>query len=99
MSTSLSDHFREMAQNNAWSNARLHRACAELTAEEFAAERVSFFLTQASARSRMSGRVPRRRGTRSRTHSSSLRKRRPTGMQHLLLGIDPVPMTIFEPVS
>jgi uncharacterized damage-inducible protein DinB len=43
MSTSLSDHFREMAQNNAWSNARLHRACAELTAEEFAAERVSFF--------------------------------------------------------
>ena len=43
--------------------------------------------------------VPRRRGTRSRTHSSSLRKRRPTGMQHRLLGIDPVPMTIFEPVS
>jgi hypothetical protein len=47
----------------------------------------------------MSGRVPRRRDTRSRTHSSSLRKRRPTGMQHRLLGIDPVPMTIFEPVS
>lgn len=43
MSTSLNDHFRAMARNNAWSNARLNRACAKLTAEEFAAERVSFF--------------------------------------------------------
>jgi len=27
-----------------------------------------------------------------------LRKRRPSGMQRRLLEIDPVPMTIFEPV-
>jgi uncharacterized damage-inducible protein DinB len=32
-----------MARNNAWSNLRLHRACANLTVEEFAAARVSFF--------------------------------------------------------
>lgn len=43
MLASLCDHFRAMARNNAWSNARLNRACAELTAVEFAAERVSFF--------------------------------------------------------
>jgi len=43
MANSLTGHFRAMARNNAWSNARLHEACARLTAEEFAAERVSFF--------------------------------------------------------
>lgn len=35
--------FRSMAQNNAWSNHRLHRACAELTFAELTAERTSFF--------------------------------------------------------
>jgi uncharacterized damage-inducible protein DinB len=39
----LGEHFRAMARNNAWSNARLHGACAQLSAEEFAAERTSFF--------------------------------------------------------
>ena len=43
MTTSLSNHFCAMARNNAWSNDRLHRACADLNPEEFAAERVSFF--------------------------------------------------------
>jgi uncharacterized damage-inducible protein DinB len=43
MPTSLNEHFRAMARNNAWSNRRLHRASAQLTAEEFAAPRVSFF--------------------------------------------------------
>jgi uncharacterized damage-inducible protein DinB len=43
MPTLLSDHFGAMARNNAWSNARLHKACAELRPEEFAAKRVSFF--------------------------------------------------------
>jgi uncharacterized damage-inducible protein DinB len=32
-----------MAGNNAWSNLRLHQACVNLTTEEFAAPRVSFF--------------------------------------------------------
>ncbi|WP_434041962.1 MULTISPECIES: DinB family protein [Sorangium] len=35
--------FRSMAENNAWSNHRLHRACAELTFDELTAERTSFF--------------------------------------------------------
>ncbi|XXT16137.1 DinB family protein [Sorangium sp. So ce429] len=35
--------FRFMAENNAWSNHRLHRACAELTFDELTAERTSFF--------------------------------------------------------
>ncbi|AUX45582.1 damage-inducible protein DinB [Sorangium cellulosum] len=35
--------FHAMAQNNAWSNHRLHRACAELTFAELTAERTSFF--------------------------------------------------------
>jgi len=39
----LSDHFKAMARNNGWSNARLHGACSELSEEEFAAERTSFF--------------------------------------------------------
>ncbi|MGH6940994.1 DinB family protein [Hypericibacter sp.] len=36
-------HFRSMARNNAWSNYRLHKACAGLTEEEFNRKRVSFF--------------------------------------------------------
>jgi uncharacterized damage-inducible protein DinB len=36
-------HFAEMARNNAWSNQRLHAACAALTQAEFEAPRVSFF--------------------------------------------------------
>jgi uncharacterized damage-inducible protein DinB len=37
------EHFREMALNNAWSNRRLHEACAKLSEAAFAASRVSFF--------------------------------------------------------
>jgi uncharacterized damage-inducible protein DinB len=40
---SLLDHFRAMAWNNAWSNARLLGACAQLSDADFAAARVSFF--------------------------------------------------------
>jgi len=40
---SLIDQFRLQARNNAWSNARLSRACAELSPEAFTATRVSFF--------------------------------------------------------
>lgn len=40
---SLADQFRLQARNNAWSNARLGRACAALDPEAFAATRVSFF--------------------------------------------------------
>src|SRR5215468_1233678 len=36
-------HFRAMARNNAWSNYRLHSACAQLSDAEYRAERVSFF--------------------------------------------------------
>ncbi|TSD87369.1 damage-inducible protein DinB [Mycobacterium sp. KBS0706] len=43
MATSLADHFRQMARNNAWANARLHGACLRLTPEEFAAPRTGFF--------------------------------------------------------
>jgi uncharacterized damage-inducible protein DinB len=39
----LAGHFRAMARNNAWSNYRLHKACAELSEVEYRAERVSFF--------------------------------------------------------
>ena len=39
----LTDHFRSMARSNAWSNYRLHKACAQLSPAEFTAERVSFF--------------------------------------------------------
>ncbi len=39
----LADHFRAMAHNNVWSNARLHKSCARLTAVEFCRERVSYF--------------------------------------------------------
>lgn len=43
MSHSLIDHYRAMARNNAWSNARLLEACTRLSDEAFAAPRVSFF--------------------------------------------------------
>ncbi len=41
--TDASHMLRRFARNNAWSNARLHRACAELGEAEYRAERVSFF--------------------------------------------------------
>ena len=40
---SLAHHFLTEAYNNAWANHRLLRACSELTQEEFAARRTSFF--------------------------------------------------------
>jgi len=43
MPASLADHFRLMARNNAWANARLHAACMRLSPEEFAAPRTGFF--------------------------------------------------------
>jgi len=43
MTHSLLEHYRAMARNNAWSNARLLEACARLSDEAFAAPRVSFF--------------------------------------------------------
>jgi len=39
----LLEHYRAMARNNAWSNARLLEACTRLSDEAFAAPRVSFF--------------------------------------------------------
>jgi uncharacterized damage-inducible protein DinB len=36
-------HFRSMARNNAWSNYRLHKACAALSEADFNRTRVSFF--------------------------------------------------------
>lgn len=39
----LIDHFCAMARNNAWSNYRLHNACAELPDQEYRATRASFF--------------------------------------------------------
>lgn len=41
--TSLAHHFATEAYQNAWANHRLLRACGELTKEEFAAKRTSFF--------------------------------------------------------
>lgn len=40
---SLAHHFATEAYQNAWANHRLLRACRELTREEFAARRTSFF--------------------------------------------------------
>ena len=40
---SLAQHFATEAYNNAWANHRLLRACAQLSREEFAAKRTSFF--------------------------------------------------------
>jgi uncharacterized damage-inducible protein DinB len=39
----LVEQLRAMARNNAWSNYRLHNACAQLSEREYRAERVSFF--------------------------------------------------------
>jgi uncharacterized damage-inducible protein DinB len=39
----LSDHFRAMARNNAWSNHRLHAACAALAQAELEAPRAGSF--------------------------------------------------------
>lgn len=39
----LVSHFRRMARNNAWSNHRLHAACANLSRDDFKATRTSFF--------------------------------------------------------
>jgi uncharacterized damage-inducible protein DinB len=39
----LAHHFTTEAFNNAWANHRLLKACCQLTREEFAAPRVSFF--------------------------------------------------------
>ncbi len=39
----LVEHFRAMARNIAWSNYRLHNACAQLSDAEYRAKRVSFF--------------------------------------------------------
>jgi uncharacterized damage-inducible protein DinB len=39
----LTEHFRAMARNNAWSNHRLLAACAALSQEELVAPRTSFF--------------------------------------------------------
>ena len=45
MGAGLVGHVVAMARNNAWANHRLLTACEALTAEEFAASRVSFFPT------------------------------------------------------
>ena len=37
------EHVRAMARNNAWSNLRLHRACAQLSETDYKAARTSFF--------------------------------------------------------
>ena len=39
----LVEHLCAMARNNAWSNYRLHNACAQLSEREYRTERVSFF--------------------------------------------------------
>ena len=41
--TSLTEHLRAMARNNAWANHRLQEACAKLDEEEYKARRTSFF--------------------------------------------------------
>ena len=43
MPASLVQTFRAFAHNNAWSNCRLHAACAGLSQAEFEAERTGFF--------------------------------------------------------
>jgi uncharacterized damage-inducible protein DinB len=37
------EQIRAMARNNAWSNYRLHNACAQLSDTEYRAKRISFF--------------------------------------------------------
>ena len=39
----LATHFRQMAANTRWSNARLHTACATLAPEEYVRDRGGFF--------------------------------------------------------
>ena len=39
----MTGYFLQMALNNAWANATLHRACAGLTEAEFRAPRPGFF--------------------------------------------------------
>jgi uncharacterized damage-inducible protein DinB len=41
--SSLVEHLRAMARNNAWANYRLHEACAKLCEGEYKARRTSFF--------------------------------------------------------
>jgi uncharacterized damage-inducible protein DinB len=41
--TSLVEHLRAMARNNAWANHRLLNACAQLSGEDYRARRTSFF--------------------------------------------------------
>jgi len=41
----LAHHFATMAYNNAWANQRLLTACGQLSQEDFAAPRTSFFPT------------------------------------------------------
>lgn len=43
MTETLNAHFIELARNNMWSNHRLHRACARLSAAEYFRKRASFF--------------------------------------------------------
>lgn len=43
MPASMVQTFRAMAYNNAWANHRLLSACAQLTPDDFAATRTSFF--------------------------------------------------------
>ena len=43
--TSLAEHLRAMARNNAWANHRLLEACARLSEDEYRAPRTSFFPT------------------------------------------------------
>jgi uncharacterized damage-inducible protein DinB len=45
MDNPLSRHFLSMAYNNAWSNHRLYKACAQLSQAEFVAPRTNFFPT------------------------------------------------------
>lgn len=43
MTQTLSHHFYTMAYNNAWSNHRLLKACAQLSQPDFIAHRTGFF--------------------------------------------------------
>jgi len=40
---SLVEHLRAMARNNLWSNHRLHKACAQLTSQDYFRDRRAFF--------------------------------------------------------
>jgi uncharacterized damage-inducible protein DinB len=40
---SLVEHCRAMARNNLWSNHRLHKACAQLTTQDYYRDRGAFF--------------------------------------------------------